>query len=320
MQHYVELVENELAQLSLPDQPTSLYDPQRFILKNGGKRIRPVLSLLSCGLCGGKDKDALPAALAVELLHNFTLMHDDIMDQAQSRRGEPAVHIKWNSSTAILAGDGLFTQSMLCLQNLPDSVDHKKISNIFLKAINHVCEGQALDMEFETRQEVSTGEYLEMISGKTGALISASMEMGGMVAGADQQKLLLLRELGETLGYAFQIQDDWLDVVADPEKFGKKVAGDIVEGKKTFLMTLSLDSCNKEDKKWLLTCLNNKPLNDLSVQKVIALYKKLGVLEETEKRIDGYYNRAEKILEKFGESDYKRDLNNLIKTLKTREY
>ncbi|MEX0662471.1 MAG: polyprenyl synthetase family protein [Balneolaceae bacterium] len=320
LHHYVEIVEKELAQLPLPAQPASLYDPQRFILKNGGKRIRPVFTLLSCGLCGGNYKDALPAALAVELLHNFTLMHDDIMDQAQSRRGKPAVHIKWNMSTAILAGDGLFTQSMLCLQKLNEPVDHKEISGVFLEAINHVCEGQAMDMEFETRQDVSTEEYLEMISGKTGALISASMEMGGMVAGADQKTRLLLRELGETLGYAFQIQDDWLDVVADPDKFGKKVAGDIVEGKKTFLMTLSLDTCNKEDKKWLLTCLNNKPLDDSLVRKVIALYKKLGVIEETEKRIDGYYNRAEKILEKFGESDYKRDLNNLIKTLKTREY
>jgi len=320
LHHYVEAVEKELAQYPLPEKPASLYDPQRYILKIGGKRIRPVFTLLSCGLCGGNYKNALPAALATELLHNFTLMHDDIMDQAQSRRGEPAVHIKWNLSTAILAGDGLFTQSMLSLQNLPDSVNHKKISGIFLQAVNHVCEGQALDMEFETREEVSSEEYLEMISGKTGALISASMEMGGIVAGADQKTLLLLRELGGALGYAFQIQDDWLDVVADPDKFGKKVAGDIVEGKKTFLMTLLLESCNKVEKMWLLHCLNKKPLDNASVNKVIALYKNYGILETTELRIDGYYSRAEKILEKFGESEFKRDLNKLIKTLKTREY
>ena len=320
LKEYVQAVEEEIQSLQLPDRPAYLYDPQRYILANGGKRIRPVLTLLAGGMCGRSVEQTMPAALAVELLHNFTLMHDDIMDQAENRRGKPAVHMKWDSSTAILAGDALFTRAMMQLQNLEDEVDHKKISAIFLDGINAVCEGQALDMDFENRVDVSPEEYLEMIAGKTGALLSASLQMGGIVAGADDEVLENLADLGNTLGYAFQIQDDLLDVVADPDKFGKTVAGDIVECKKTYLMVLSLEACNKDERKWLQECLNNKPIDQPKVEKVIDLYKELGIIEATKKKVDGYYSRAESILERFGESTYKQDLHKLIQTLKTREY
>lgn len=318
--HYTSFIENELQQLDLPDTPRSLYEPQRYILSNGGKRIRPIFTLIGCGMCGGEYKEALPAALAVELVHNFTLLHDDIMDQAESRRGKPSVHKKWNEATAILAGDAMFIQSLFQLQKLPDSADHKKITRLFLEGVNTVCEGQALDMEFEQRFDVKTEEYLDMIAGKTGALISTSLQMGGLVAGATSAQLRLLDVIGRSAGLAFQVQDDWLDVVADPEKFGKEPAGDVREGKKTFLMLKTLERCNEVEKDWLIHCLKDKPLNEENVAKVVELIKNYGVTNEARSLVGSYYKKARKALQKFDDSNYKRDLQQLLIYLENREY
>ena len=316
---YASLIEEKLQHLNLPEAPKSLYDPQRYFLNNGGKRIRPVLTLIGCGMCGGDYKRALPAAIAVELMHNFTLIHDDIMDQAESRRGAKAIHQKWSEATAILAGDGMLVQAMLQLQELPGDVDHKKISAVFLDGINRVCEGQAMDMEFESRFDVTSHDYLEMIEGKTAALIRTSLQMGGMVAGAGEQDLLRLGVIGESLGIAFQIQDDWLDVVADPDKFGKRRGGDIVEGKKTFLMLTTLERSTGLEQKWLKTYLGNRPLDQEHVDKIIELYQKYDVTGEAQNVITSYYKKAEKALQQFGDSNYKRDLQQLIIYLQHRE-
>ena len=281
--------------------------------------MRPVLTLISCGLCGADQSKALPAALAVELIHNFTLIHDDIMDEADQRRGNPAVHIKWDQPTAILAGDGMFVQAMLQLQKLSDDINHKVISEIFLKAVNTVCEGQALDMEFETRMDVTREEYLEMIGGKTAALISAAMQMGGVCAGANEKKLTLLNEIGRSLGLAFQIQDDWLDVTGDPEKFGKRKAGDIYEGKKTFLMLAALETCTEQEKGKVIGYMKNLPLDNGQVDEILEIYNRCGVIKEARDQMNIYYEKAENALQQFGESNYKRDLQNLIKYLKQRE-
>lgn len=317
---YVQSVEKALNSLSLPEKPVTLYSPQQYMLKSGGKRIRPVLTLMSCGMCGVDRYRALPAAVAIEMVHNFTLIHDDIMDQAQSRRGKPAIHLKWNPAIAILAGDSMFTQAMMQLSDLPGDVDYQKLTELFLEGINHVCEGQALDMEFEKNPEVSIEEYLLMIGGKTGGLIVTSLQMGGMIGGCSSEELDQLTKAGRFLGYGFQIQDDWLDVVADPDKFGKKPAGDIYEGKKTYLMVLALERCNKNQKKWLLQCLQSKPLSEEMVEQVVHLYSQLGVIEDAESQMIRYYSEAEKIVETFGESEDKRDLIKLIQTLKKREY
>ncbi|WP_340105034.1 polyprenyl synthetase family protein [Rhodohalobacter sp. 8-1] len=317
---YVTSIENALGSLDLPESPRTLYDPQRYMLGNGGKRIRPVLTLMACGMCGEKRRKAMPAALAVELLHNFTLMHDDIMDQAESRRGKPAVHIKWDESVAILSGDSMHTRALLLLNKLDTSVDYRQINTIFLKGINKVCEGQALDMEFETREDVSLQEYMTMIGGKTGALLEASLQMGGVIAGCNSTQLHALQQIGKNIGHAFQIQDDWLDVVADPDKFGKRVAGDIYECKKTYLMILALERCNKDQKKWLKECLRSKPLQDEDVQSVISLYRELDVIEDARTKMAELYDTAEQSLEIFGESEDKRDLTQLIKTLKKRDH
>ena len=320
MSSYLESVEQALQNLQLPDTPSTLYEPQLYMLSNGGKRVRPVLTLMGCGLCGEERMKAMPAALAVELLHNFTLIHDDIMDQAKDRRGLPAVHRKWNSSVAILSGDSMYTTSMMLLDNLDDEVDYRKVMNLFLEGIQKICEGQALDMEFEQRVDVSLEEYMRMIGGKTGALLEASLQMGGAVAGCTPGQLLQLRSVGTNLGTAFQIQDDLLDVIADPEKFGKRVAGDIYECKKTYLMILALDRCNKHQRKWLRECLKTKPLKQTEVEQVIKLYEDLDVIETSKKKIDQLYLNAEKSLEIFGESEDKRDLIKLIQTLKNRDH
>ena len=266
---YVTLIESELEQLNFPERPTSLYEPQRYIISSSGKRIRPVLALMGCGLCGEEIEKAIPAALAVELVHNFTLIHDDIMDQAEVRRGSPSVHIRWDESTAILSGDSLFVQAILQLQKLSPDADYKQANKIFLEGINHVCEGQALDMEFERRMDVSTDEYLEMISGKTAALLSVSLQLGGLAANASHDQLGQLRQLGESLGLAFQVQDDLMDVTADPEKFGKKRGGDISEGKKTFLMVKTLESCDRSEREWLTGSLKERPLQSQDIQNVL---------------------------------------------------
>lgn len=317
---YAELIESELQALDLPDTPLSLYQPQRYILQNSGKRVRPILSLLGCGVCGSPVEKAIPAALAVELLHNFTLIHDDIMDQAESRRGLASVHIKWDISTAILSGDSMFVQAYLQLHNLEEDIDFKWIHKVFTDSINRVCEGQALDMEFEGRTDVSVDEYLKMISGKTSALTSAALQLGGIVAGAPQERVERLGRIGHSLGVAFQIQDDLLDVTADAEKFGKRSAGDIYEGKKTFLMVHTLERCTLQEKNWLQDALENRPLSDERVSSVKKLFDKYGVIETANEQMEQYYKEAENAVETFDDSNYKADLKNLIKFLKNRDY
>ena len=318
--HYVKSIESALATLNLPETPKTLYDPQRYMLRNGGKRIRPVLTLMACGMCSGQREKAMPAALAVELLHNFTLMHDDIMDQAESRRGEPSVHIKWDESVAILSGDSMHTRSLILLNDLEESADYRKVNSLFLDGINRVCEGQALDMEFESRNDVSISEYMMMIGGKTSALLEAALQMGGVIGNCNDQQLSALKKVGKNIGRAFQIQDDWLDVVADPEKFGKRVAGDIYECKKTYLMILALERSNKDQEKWLKGCLNSKPLKDKDVELVIDLFRELNVIDSARIKMEELYDSAEQCLEIFGESEDKRDLIQLIRTLKKRDH
>ncbi|MDZ7693428.1 MAG: polyprenyl synthetase family protein [Balneolaceae bacterium] len=243
-QNLSELINRRLSELDLPKEPHQLYEPVRYTLNLGGKRIRPYFTLTTCGMCGGEVEEAVPAALAIELLHNFTLLHDDIMDAADTRRGSPSVFKKWNSSTAILSGDVMFARAFEQLQYYGKSDSYSKeqysrIMDIFLESAETVCEGQAFDLQFAERSDVTIDDYLKMIRGKTSALISGSFMLGGAVAGVENDRLLQLRRLGQEAGTAFQIQDDLLDVVADPSKFGKKPGGDIIEGREN----ISLHSC-----------------------------------------------------------------------------
>lgn len=318
-------IENELVSLDLPDHPVTLYKPFEYALEAGGKRIRPILTMLACGMCKGSIKDSIPAALAVEILHNFTLVHDDIMDSADTRRGKPSVFKKWNENVAILSGDVMFAGAMqqLAFYGHNDSYSKQEFSalyDVFLKATVTVCEGQALDMEFVDRQDVELQEYIEMISGKTAALLSGSLEMGAIAAHATSTQRKELAEIGNEIGVAFQIQDDLLDAIADPEKFGKRPGGDIFEGKKTYLTILALERANKAEAILIKeTLLSSNPTEE-SVLSVLNLMKKLKVIEDVASEIENRYKKAFELLAHFPQSEYKEELENLLTFLRYRDH
>lgn len=319
-----QLLQTAVESLPIPDKPSRLYQPVRYTLGLGGKRLRPRLVLLSCGLCGGYPEKAVPAALALEMLHNFTLIHDDIMDHAETRRGSPAVHKKWDESTAILSGDVLFVLAMKQLARYNTQYpDNPKLSavlmNYFLDSVQTVCDGQAMDMDFETRNDVTTDEYEQMIRAKTAALISCSMQMGGVVAGADNNAIESCRIIGDHAGIAFQIQDDLLDAVGDTSKFGKKVGGDIIAGKKTFLSILALERADDADRVILQQILGNQSADEASILRIIRIYHDLGVIDEASQKIKNHYNNALVKLAEFQESDYTREIKSLLDKLKVRD-
>jgi geranylgeranyl diphosphate synthase type II len=230
-----QLIEKAIPEIEYPKHPHNLYDPITYIMNLGGKRLRPALVLLATDLFGGDVPAALPAALAIETFHNFTLIHDDIMDNAPLRRGKQTVHEKWGTNNAILSGDVMMVEANKQLAQLDSSV-LKAVLNTFNATAQGVCEGQQLDMEFETREDVSIEEYIDMIRLKTAVLVGGAMKLGAIVANASQGDAELIYEFGENLGIAFQLQDDILDVYGDPLKFGKQVGGDIISNKKTFLL------------------------------------------------------------------------------------
>lgn len=284
----------------------------------GGKRIRPILTQIACGLCGGDLEDSLPAALSVELIHNFTLVHDDIMDGADTRRGEATIHRKWNEATAILAGDLLFTEAMEML--LAYDADRQVILNRrLLRSIRSVCEGQARDLELESRQDATVDHYFEMIRGKTAALISGALAMGAIVAGATSKELSALESIGQIIGVSFQVQDDLMDVVADPKQFGKRRGGDIHEKKRTYLL-LDAYTQGSESHKQTLDRLYAKPVLDESdVDLVIGIFKETGAIERARNDVLNGYQKAKEELKIFGDSRYKRDLVTLVEQLTDRE-
>jgi geranylgeranyl diphosphate synthase type II len=326
LQHILlEKIEKALQEIDLPEMPVSLYEPYRYAMAVGGKRIRPILTLMACGLCDGDLDDALPAALSVEILHNFTLVHDDIMDSAGTRRGEPSVFKKWNENTAILTGDVMFADAYKQLHFYGESDKFSKqefaaMHHIFSRAIITVCEGQALDMEFVDRSEVTDKEYLQMIGGKTAALLSGSLEMGAVAAHATHHKRAELAELGYEMGIAFQIQDDLLDAVADPEKFGKRPGGDIYEGKKTYLTILALERADEAQKKIISDTLAHVDPDEEAVEQVLDIMRELDVLKDVASQTDEHYQKALDLLNKFESSEYKLELEKLLNFLRKRDH
>ncbi len=238
-------------------EPRNLYEPISYILNLGGKRLRPVLVLLSAELFGTHYKNALPAAMAIEVFHNFSLVHDDIMDEAPLRRGKPTVHKRWDVNTGILSGDAMLIASYRFLEAYDGSV-LSKLFELFNTTAIEVCEGQQLDIDFETRGDVQVTEYLRMIELKTSVLIAAALQMGGIIAQTTLENQKLIYEFGRNLGIAFQLQDDYLDAFGNPETFGKQVGGDILENKKTFLYLMAIEMASDEDRKTLLTLYGEK--------------------------------------------------------------
>ena len=324
-QQLLDKIETGLKDLHFPVQPKTLYEPYRYALSVGGKRIRPMLTLLASGLCGGDLDDALPAALAVEILHNFTLVHDDIMDSADTRRGEPSVYKKWNENIAILSGDLMFADAYQKLsfyghENSFNKEEHTAIYDVFTRAVITVCEGQALDMEFVDRKQVNHKEYLEMIAGKTAALLSGALEMGAISAHASTYKREELAELGYEMGIAFQIQDDLLDATADPEKFGKRPGGDIFEGKKTYLTILALERADDTQASVIQGTLDTENPESQQVDEVQDIMAELNVLDDVAREIDQHYTKAKQLLNKFESSEYKQELEKLLIFLQNRDH
>jgi geranylgeranyl diphosphate synthase, type II len=287
-----EKIASAVAALEFPVQPADLYDPIRYTLELGGKRMRPALALMGCSLFSRDLDAALKPALGVEVFHNFTLLHDDIMDNAPLRRNKPTVYSKWNTNVAILSGDVMFAESFRLVSEAPSQV-LKPVIDVFLKAAIEVCEGQQWDMDFESRNDVSIPEYLNMIRFKTAVLLGASLQMGALCGGSSNEDAQLLYDFGCAVGVAFQIQDDVLDVYGDPDKFGKQVGGDIISNKKTWLKLRALEKANNEQLAQLSHYYSGAAFDPVEkVNSVRAIFDATGVKEEAETLMQQYLHEA----------------------------
>ena len=315
---YSTYLENVLQQEHFPAQPANLYDPLRYFLQLGGKRMRPMLSLMACKMTGSDFEKALPAALAVEYFHNFSLIHDDIMDAAPIRRGQATVHEKWNANIAILSGDVLLVKAYEQLAKFDSSTFHA-LFNVFNKTATEVCEGQQMDMDFELRNEVSETEYLEMIRLKTSVLLGCALQMGGIVGGASQKDAQLLYSFGEELGLAFQIQDDILDLYGDSAQVGKQVGGDVLANKKT-LLSIAAQSMAKPEQLLQLAQLATHPDPVIKVAQTKALYQEIGALSYCKKTMEAYHQNALNALENMAQQYAKNELLELADFLLNRAH
>jgi len=292
IQHYQENFISFLDSKEWIQEPKNLYEPVDYILKLGGKRIRPVLTLMAADIFGGSFKDALPAALAIEVFHNFTLVHDDIMDAAPLRRGQATVHEKWDINTGILSGDAMLILAYKYFENYKPEV-FQSLAKLFSKTALEVCDGQQLDVDFETRKKVTIDEYLNMICLKTSVLVAAALKMGAIVAESDAKNADLIYDFGLNLGLAFQLQDDYLDTFGDPETFGKQIGGDIIENKKTFLYLKTLEVADKETKKKLKYFYKKKLKdNSLKIVEVTRIFKMNDIPFLIAKEIEKYTQKA----------------------------
>lgn len=295
--NFSKLIEKEVARQKFGKAPDSLYEPIRYIMTLGGKRMRPLLTLFAYSLYKKDAKSIIPYAIAVEAFHNFTLMHDDIMDQAPLRRGKATVHKKWNTSTAILSGDVMLVKVYEMFMTLPDA-KLKKVLKAFNKCAAEVCEGQQLDMDFEKREGVTEAEYINMIKLKTAVLLGFALELGAILANANEKQQKALRDFGVNIGIGFQLKDDLLDAYADPEKFGKQVGGDIIANKKTYLLIKAFEKANEEQKESLVHWLSLTKFNKgEKVEAVKKLYNDLNIPTLANKKINGYFTKGFKSLD-----------------------
>lgn len=289
----------EIGKLDWNREPKGLYEPIGYTLAAGGKRIRPRLALLGALAVGGNETDVLPATLALEVFHNFTLLHDDVMDKAEVRRGRPTVHVKWNENTAILSGDQMMIEAYKLLSGVPED-KLPKVLRLFNKMATEICEGQQLDVDFEQRDDVTIADYMEMIRLKTSVLLATALQIGAYIGGGSEAEQEALYDYGIHLGLAFQIQDDYLDCFGDPATFGKAIGGDIREGKKTWL--------------WLTASLTEHG----SVEEVLREYERLGVKQAAEEEIRRQTQKALDCLKVIKDNQAKRDLQSLAEQLVTR--
>jgi geranylgeranyl diphosphate synthase type II len=316
--YYQEAFVNYLNTFTEKREPLNLYDPVNYILQLGGKRLRPVLTLMSADIFNGNYKQALPAALSIEVFHNFSLVHDDIMDAAPLRRGKETVHIKWDTNTGILSGDAMLILAYQLFEKYQPKT-FQDLAKLFSKTALEVCEGQQYDVDFETRNNVTIPEYLKMIEYKTAVLVGAAMKMGAIVANASTEDQNNIYEFGRLLGIAFQLQDDYLDAFGDPKTFGKQVGGDIIENKKTYLYLKALEFSNNENASILKDLFNTELENNTSkIETVKKLFIESGSAEATKEAIKEFTNKAYSVLENLSISEDKkeqlRDFGNALMT------
>lgn len=313
----MKMVEDGLAQLDLAGRPSELYDPIVYFMEIGGKRLRPALCLAACELAGTSPENALNAALGLEVFHNFTLVHDDIMDQADVRRGKTTVHLKWNTNTAILAGDTMLVKAYQLMATVPDQA-LKAVLDTFSATAKEVCEGQQFDMSFETAQAVSEDEYLEMIRLKTSVLLGAALKIGAQVAGADAKTCEALYAFGVNIGIAFQIQDDLLDAFGNPEKVGKKAGGDIILNKQTLLRIHAWTHGDDVNRNRLEA---DYATEEEKVNSIRTLFEELGSRTYVEEIRDRFYQQALNDLKEVqGDPEILTELADFAKWLIKRDY
>lgn len=289
-------------------EPKNLYEPIIYILQLGGKRLRPVLTLMTAEIFGTSHKKALDAALAVEVFHNFSLVHDDIMDDAPLRRGKETVHEKWDINTGILSGDAMLIIAYQLFENY-EGKTFRALAELFSKTAIEVCEGQQYDIDFETRNDVTIPEYLKMIEYKTAVLVGAAMKMGALVADASEKDAQGIYDFGRYLGLAFQLQDDYLDAYGDPETFGKQVGGDIIENKKTYLYLKALENASEANKEKLAQLFTLQPEDATEkIQAVMEIFNESKAPEAIKTAIEAYTSKAFQLLQTLNISDKEKQL------------
>lgn len=314
------LVNKAIADTKYTEQPAELYEPISYLMQLGGKRMRPVLVLIATEMFDGNVLKALDAAIGIELFHNFTLMHDDIMDKAPLRRSKPTVHAKWNESAAILSGDVMFVEAYKLMIKVDDSI-LREVLAIFSDTASGVCQGQQADMNFEKRDDVSLPEYLEMIRQKTAVLLAGSMQIGALIGGAVPNQANLLYEFGQNLGLAFQLQDDILDVYGNPEKFGKQVGGDILSNKKTFMLIKAKQLATGDTESELTQWLNRSDDPFGKIETITSIYNLLEVRKLAEIEMEEYVNKALRALDLIAVDRSKKELlRGFAEQLLIREY
>jgi geranylgeranyl diphosphate synthase type II len=306
IQQYQEFVLEYLKAQHCDKEPKNLYEPIHYILDLGGKRMRPVLTLMSAEIFDSECSKALPAALAVEVFHNFSLVHDDIMDDAPLRRGNVTVHEKWDINTGILSGDAMLILAYQYFEHY-EPIIFRELAKLFSKTALEVCEGQQWDVDFETRSDVTIPEYLKMIEYKTAVLVAAAMKMGAIVAQTSNENGDLIYDFGLNLGLAFQLQDDYLDAFGDPATFGKQVGGDIIENKKTYLYLKAIEFASSEERKQLLQLFSVSLEDNLSkIEAVKTLFNTTGASKATQQAIQDYTLKAFATLDKMNISSDKK--------------
>ena len=312
-------INHEIAKLNWEREPKGLYAPIAYTMAAGGKRVRPQLAMIACGIFGGNEQEVAPAAMALEVFHNFTLLHDDVMDKAEVRRGRPTVHIQWNENTAILSGDQMMIEAYKLLAEVPADKLHK-VLRLFNKMATEICEGQQYDVDFESQEHVTIEEYLKMIRLKTSVLLATALQIGSYLVGANEAQQEALYQFGINVGLAFQIQDDILDVWGDPKTFGKAVGGDISCNKKTYVyltaQKLADDELTEKLHQWYGSVLDD---NTEKIAAVKGIFEQLNVRAACEAVVEDYTQKALLILDTLPQNAATEQLRQLANKLNTRK-